>query len=136
MCKVDSLFSFSMFLQDAYSGGGLSANSSLIGGPPAVVQGKLRCFGYFVSHVNLVGQRHSFTLIQGNFNSFILSVSSSPCGVSCGCRYLKTQPVWNVQDGSLEVQPIWNVQRGGRWSLLKAGISCGAVTWTRQFSSL
>ena len=41
------------------------------------LQGKLRNLGYFLSHVNLVGTRQSVTLIQGNFNSFILSFKIS-----------------------------------------------------------
>ena len=47
-----SHFSFSVVLHDASSGGGLSASCSLISGPPAVLQGKLRNVG---SHINLVG---------------------------------------------------------------------------------
>ena len=46
-------FSFSVLLRDASAGRGLSASCFV--GPPAVLQGKLRNFGYFVSHVNLVG---------------------------------------------------------------------------------
>lgn len=48
----------------------LSASCPLIRGPPVVLQNKLRNFGYFVSHVNLVGMRHGFTIIQGKIQLF------------------------------------------------------------------
>ena len=61
-----------MLLCDAELGGGLSASYSLTSGPLAVLQSKLSKSGYFVSHVRLVGTRQRFTLIWGNFNSFVL----------------------------------------------------------------
>ena len=53
-----------MLLSDAWGAGAVSKLLCLLTGPPALGQSKLRNFGYFVSHINLVRYRQGFTLIS------------------------------------------------------------------------
>ena len=64
--------SFSRLLRDASGGGGSHHQAILLSAVLLFCKASSET-GYFVSHLNLVGTRCSFTLVQGNFNSFILS---------------------------------------------------------------